>query len=479
MIVTLIMAGTAAKAGAATGQVANLVLGQFDFAHNGVNTVGSKVIAGKIVSAGLYAPGAVALDSAGHVYIADSSNNRVLVFTTAASFATAQPASMVLGQPDPAADFCNQGFNAPSASTLCNPQGVALDSSNNLYVSDSGNNRILRYNALSLTGCNSSAPCIGPGATSVFGQPTVSKGPMFGPNSTNFSASTCFNGGSGSMQETNQLGLCMPAGIALDQKGNLWVADKGNNRVLEFSSPAANVTADQVTGQANFTGHAPATSKTGLSSPSAVAFDLHANLYVADTSNNRVLEYDIPLQTANAGSACHSIPCAASLVFGQVSFTSSVCAYSGAAALCGPDGVAVDSSNRVYISDGFNSRVLEYAETSNLPINATAAAVYGQGSSPPSFTKTRCNDGDAAGDVDGLGPDSLCVPGGIAVDKMSNLWVADTGNHRVVRFPSNDTVSDVLFGQASYEQVSVNALGVTAGTGGSPVLWGAAAVAVR
>lgn len=102
----------------------------------------------------------------------------------------------------------------------------------------------------------------------------------------------------------------MPAGIALDQAGNLWVADKGNNRVLEFNTPATNVTADHVIGQTNFTSHVSATSKTGLWGPTAVAFDLHANLYVADTTNNRVLEYDIPLQTGIGYSACHSTPCA-------------------------------------------------------------------------------------------------------------------------------------------------------------------------
>lgn len=224
----------------------------------------------------------------------------------------------------------------------------------------------------------------------------------------------------------------MPAGIALDQAGNLWVADRGNNRVLEFNTPATNVTADHVIGQTNFTSHVSATSKTGLWGPTAVAFDLHANLYVADTTNNRVLEYDIPLQTGIGYSACHSTPCAASLVFGQASFTSAVCGYTGGTtALCGPDGVAVDGSNRVYISDSINSRVLRYTESSNPPINVTAATVFGQGSNPPSFTKTGCNDGDRTGDVNGLGPDSLCFPGGIAVDK-TNLGVA--GNSRVLEY---------------------------------------------
>ena len=93
--------------------------------------------------------------------------------------------------------------------------------------------------------------------------------------------------------------LSLPGGAVVDGASNLYVADASNNRVLEYSSPLTTDTvADRVFGQGgSFTSGAcnlGGISASSLCAPSMIAVDGSGNLYVADTSNNRVLEYNSP-----------------------------------------------------------------------------------------------------------------------------------------------------------------------------------------
>src|SRR5262249_9433028 len=140
--------------------------------------------------------------------------------------------------------------------------------------------------------------------------------------------------------------LCVPYAVAVDPAGNLYVADSSNNRVLVFNTPlsgssgepgAGDTTADLVIGQGGFGGAGNGTTSTTLHAPRGLAVDLHGNLYVADTFNNRVTEYDAPLTTGAA----------ATLVIGQADATSGACNQNGAVGpgtLCLPTGVAIDAS---------------------------------------------------------------------------------------------------------------------------------------
>ena len=83
-------------------------------------------------------------DSAGHLYVADPGNNRVLGYSDISLLITGGAASIVIGQSDINSNQCNQGTTA-SATSLCGPQGVAVDSLGNLYVADTSNNRVLEY----------------------------------------------------------------------------------------------------------------------------------------------------------------------------------------------------------------------------------------------------------------------------------------------------------------------------------------------
>jgi sugar lactone lactonase YvrE len=151
-------------------------------------------------------------------------------------------------------------------------------------------------------------------------------------------------------------GLNQPYAVEVDGTGNVFAADFGNNRVLEYNTPLSSDSyADRVFGQPNFTSTSENTggvSAGSLRNPSGVTVDATGNLYVADRSNNRVLEYDAPL-TADT---------IADQAFGQLNFVSVSCNKGGLSAnsLCLPAGVDVDGSGGLWVADFGNNRVIKY-----------------------------------------------------------------------------------------------------------------------
>jgi sugar lactone lactonase YvrE len=371
-------------------------------------------------------PEGVALDASNNLYVADAQNNRVVEIN--APLSTNTTADRVLGQ----LDFVHQKENLTDAQGLDTPEGVAIDTSstpNHVYVSDFSNNRILGWNDAA-TFVNGSA------ADLVIGQPDFLSYFCNGATETAVSASS----------------LCDPVGVAVDGSGNLYVADSGNNRVLEFTSPfaacsntfpcvggAASVVLGQGSSLSSNTANNGGVSASSLDMPVGVAADGSGNLYVVDSGNNRVLEYNTPV-TSGASAA---------LVFGQGgSSTSHACNFDtggylkGASAidLCYPSGVTVDASENVYIADFSNSRVLEYNTPLNQPNTSPMAnEVFGQGGS---FSSNRCNKG-------GIGAGTLCDPDGINVDGSGNLYVADSVNNRVLEYntPLSNATADQVFGK--------------------------------
>jgi sugar lactone lactonase YvrE len=407
---------------------------------------------------GLDAPVAVAIDlsvTPNHVYVADWNNNRVLGWASASGFINRSLAALEFGEPNPGAnDGCASG---PSNKTLCHPSGVAVDSNGNLFVADSGNNRVMEYNEPFNTDSI---------ADEVFG--------------------TCgdFDGeGTGCTGGTSAATLNNPTAVAIDPSDNLWVVDAGNNRIVEFANPIAggsNTTASVVLGQSkSFTSNA---CNLGATSPSAASlcfagfesgltFDSSGNLFVSDSANNRVLEYSgLPGDTS-----------AAAVIGQNGSFTTTnFQATNGEAAstLLAPGGLVMDASGDLYIADLGNQRVLEYASTALSPPTA-ASLVLGQCGSL-SATGCPAPTNIQAGLEETLnfallpaGPPSLA--GGLGFDVDDNLYVADAANNRVLALTSPLTSSTSSFsgrvlGQASFAHNSLNLID---GTGYSTP-WGVA-----
>ena len=402
-----------------TDTTADMVLGQDTFAHNVANMVDAQ---------GLNFPLAVAIDTSAtpnRVYVTDEDNNRVLGWRDAGSFSNGAPADLVIGQPDFLSSACNRGNSGPDSNTLCSPEGVAVDGSGNLYVADQANSRVLEY-ANPFAACAGAFPCVGGAANIVLGQ-----GGSFTASFCNFDT----GGNPSNANGSSAIDLCFPSGVAVDGSGNLYVADGSNSRVLEYSAPVINnETAAQVFGQGgsftsnvcNFDGSGLPTlrppSAIDLCIPSNVAVDGAGNLYVVDGLNNhRVLEYNTPLNASSGESGAGDTT--ADNVFGQAgSFTSKKCNGGGTSAdsVCVPTAVAADASGNIYIADGSDHRVLEY--NTPLTTDTTADRVYG---TCGSFTSFVCG---------GLSENSLSKPTGIAIDQLGNLYVADFGNSRVLKY---------------------------------------------
>jgi len=439
----------------------------------------------------LCSPFGVALDSLGDLYISDTKNNRVLEYYSALSN---NVANVVYGQVTQSfsSTLCNRLAISPKS--LCQPYGIAIDASGNLYVADEGNNRVLEYNA----------PLPNTTADAIFGQP-------------NSGSNSCSNGGSPSASN-----LCKPYAVAVDASGNVYVADYNDNRILEYNAPLTTDTvADRVFGQLGSfsTTTFPGPNPNSLFEPSGLALDSSGNLYATDYGDNRVLEYKTPLTTdttadlvlgqsafTNNSSNAHATSASnfndpdfvaidtsvipnrlyvadsgnnrvlgwkdltaisndspADLVIGQPNFVSSVCNNGGvsAASLCGGDGMAVDGSGNLYVGDVSNHRVLEYnnpfAACASFPcVGGSANLVFGQGGS---FTSNSCNNG-------GVTAATMCEPGGLATDSYGNLYVSDPNNNRVLEFSTpltNGTTAAMVFGQGgSFTSTTCNNGGLSA-----------------
>ncbi|HUO05684.1 MAG TPA: choice-of-anchor D domain-containing protein [Candidatus Binataceae bacterium] len=383
-----------------TDKMADRVLGQLDFVSN---------LAGSGPT-GMSQPFSVAVDSVGHLYVSDFLNNRVLGYLSAASFTNGEAADLVLGQPDFSSTACDDGtlagdLGGVGPDSLCGSWAVAVDGSNNLYVTDSFTARVLEYIA-PFAGC-ASFPCVGPPASRVLGQ------------GGSFTGSLCNFGG------TSADSLCFPEGVAVDNGGRLYIADEGNNRVLEYDNPLSSQTANRVFGQGGDFSTRLCNFDTGGGNPTTddlcgaegVTVDGNGHLYIADGDvNNRVLEFDNPLASTTADR-----------VFGQNGdFNTRACgAVSSAGSLCDPVGLEVDSGGHLYVADVGDSRVLEF----DTPLtDQNASRVYGQGGD---FSSRVCSNG-----VQGPAPSAggLCEPTGVAVDNSGNLYVADTLNNRVLAY---------------------------------------------
>ncbi|OLE44332.1 MAG: hypothetical protein AUF73_01435 [Thaumarchaeota archaeon 13_1_20CM_2_39_11] len=181
------------------------------------------------------------------------------------AFSNGQAATVVVGQ-----GTFTTGTAGTTATTLTNPVGISYDSAGNLWVADTSNNRVLKYAAPITTG---------EAATVVIGQGS-------------------FTTGTGGTTATT---LKTPTGISYDSAGNLWVADEGNSRVLEYAAPiTTGEAATVVVGQGTFTTNTAGTTSTALGHPDGISFDSAGNLWVADTGNSRVLEYAAPITTGEA-----------------------------------------------------------------------------------------------------------------------------------------------------------------------------------
>ena len=175
---------------------------------------------------------------------------------------------------------------------------------------------------------------------------------MFGQGGS-FTSNTPNNGG------LSASSLNFPCGVAVDSSGNVYIADE-NNRVLEYNTPLTDGgrtprgSANLVFGQGGSFGSTGCNDDTSGGAPTAndlckpwgVAVDASGNLYVADTSNNRVLEYDTPLAPDTT----------ADVVLGQHDFLHNLPNFPDQSSLYLPSAVTIDTSGTPRANPTFTSR---------------------------------------------------------------------------------------------------------------------------
>lgn len=242
-------------------EAADLVLGQADMTSN---VDGSAVP----TATSLSFPGGVFI-SGTQLFVADSNNNRILVWNT---FPTADqaPANVAIGQPNLTSNAAGS-----TGSTLTYPYMVSVYQ-NKVFVSDFGNSRILIWNSI--------PSADGQTANLVLGQPDMT---TVGPNTGGVSASS----------------LSEAAGVVFDSQNRLYIFDYSNNRILVWNQMPTtnNQAADAVIGQTNFTSNG-INSGGGVGAPSATSLYspwgalIHNDvLWVSDYENHRILKFTIPL----------------------------------------------------------------------------------------------------------------------------------------------------------------------------------------
>ena len=370
-------------------------------------------------STSLNQPWAVAFDSAGNLWVADTGNHRVVRFGAAALNSPAPVAAdMVVGQKDLFGGSANAG-GPISANGLDTPRGLIFDSQNNLYVSDFNNTRVLRF-----TGPLSSATSV-PAASAVWGE-------------ANFATR-------GVPLQATASTLAGPVGLSLDGSGNLYVAVPHDNRVLVFPTVTGiGGTAQNILGQSDFTSTAinanvfPQASPSSFSTPADVKVDQSGNVFVADSANNRVLQFPAGTKTSVR-------------VWGQSDFTSNGINQIKPGSINYPFQMAIDYSTApfaLYVSDANNNRVLVWKDSVRFRNGDPADMAIGQ----PNLRTAVAN-------VDTEGAPSrtsLSAPTGIVVNPADGtLYVADSGNNRILRYPrpvdqAGRITPDAVIGQADF-----------------------------
>lgn len=309
---------------------------------------------GPASSAQLDAPQAVAVDSSGNFYIADTQNSVVRKVTASGAIST------IAG--NGTAGFGGDG-GAPTAAQLNHPQGIAVDSSGNVYIADTQNARVRKISGGTIT--------------------TVA-----GNGSPGY-------GGDGGAASAAQ--LYVPAGVAVDAAGNLYIADFTNNRVREVSGGTISTVAGN--GVAGYSGDGGPSTNSRLNGPTGVAVDSNGNLYIADLNNNVIREVTGGKIMTVAGNGLPGVagdggPATAALVGN-------------------PTGVAVDGSGNIYIASGSATVRKVYSGTGFI------TTIAGNG--------TRGYTGDGGSAVFG----ELNGAVSVAVASNGNVYVADMANNAI------------------------------------------------
>ena len=423
-------------------------------------------------------PHGVAVDSSGNVYVADTYNHTIRKITVAGEVTTLAGIAGSSGSAD----------GIGSAARFYYPNGVAVDSSGNAYVADSFNN-IRKITAIgvvtTLAGtAGSSGSSDGTGSAARFQYPNGvavdSSGNVYVADTLNHSIRKITAGGVvttlagaaffyGNADGAGSVArFSYPNGVAVDSSGNVYVADTLNHTIRKITAGGVVTTLAGTAvsiGSADGTGHAAR-----FSSPNGVAVDSSGNIYVADTYDSKIRKITaLRVVTTLGGSAAQFsnprgvavdsfgnvyVAATDSSIIRKITIDGVVTTLAGTAGSIGnadgvgnaarfdyPRGVAVDSSGNVYVADTGNSTIRKI----------TAAGVV----------TTLAGTAGSIGNADGTGAAArFDHPQGVAVDSSANVYVADTSNHTIRKITALGVVTTLAGNAVSYPSgVAVDSFG--------------------
>ena len=321
---------------------------------------------------GVLYPMWLTLDSSGHLWVTDGGNNRVQEFSSSGVYM---------------AKFGGEyGMESSENGKFRNPAGITHDAAGNLWVADSGNNRIEEFSSSGVYTGKFGVSGTGNGQ---FKEPSGiasdAAGHLWVGDTFNKRTQELTSGGSWMRNLTSAtVKMSRPAGTTIDASGNLWQVEAGANRVDEFNSSGTFVKTfgSEGTGNGQFKG------------PQGVAVDSSGNVWVTDMGNNRVEEF------SSSGTFIKA--------FGSLG--------EGGGQFKEPMGIAVDSSGYVWVADRGNNRVEKFSSAGTYQFSVGSLGL---------------ENGQFMTDISGM-----LYPMWLTADASGHLWVTDGGNARVEEFSS-------------------------------------------
>jgi len=412
---------------AATG-IIHTVAGNGNFGFSGDG--------GPATSAELHSPSGVFGDSAGNIFIADSGNERIREVVAATGIIHTVAGNGNFG-------FSGDGGPAPDAE-LVTPSGVFVDISGNIFIADTGNARIREVVAatgiiqtVAGNGTNGGGGDGGPATSAQLNGPfdvaVDGSGNVFIADSGNQRirevvastgtiqtvAGNGAQGFSGDGGPATSASLRNPFGLSVDGSGNIFIADRDNNRIRKVVAATGNIQTVAGNGTFGYSGDGgPATSAT-INVPSDVYADSAGNLFVADSFNNRIRK---------VVAATGDIQTVAGNGIADFSGDGGLAA---SAALHSPEGVFVDGAGNIFIADHSNGRIREVvAATGNIQ------TVAGNG------TFNFSGDGGPATSA------GLVQSNGVFVDSSANIFLPD--NSRIREVVGTTGIIQTVAGNGTY-----------------------------
>lgn len=371
-------------------------------------------------------PSSVAVDSAGNVYVADSDNHSIRKMTPEGKVTTLAGLAGSKGSADGTGNMAR----------FCYPQGVAVDKAGNVYVTDSLNETIRKVTpegaVTTLAGLAGSLGTVdGRGDKARFNDPTGiavdREGNLYVADSaddtirkvtpegmvTTLAGMVNVSGSKDGKGSTARFGSMFggPSGVAVDGAGNIYVADEANQTIRKITPVGLVTTLAGVAGSQG-TNDGPA-KVARFHDPEGVTVDKSGNLYVADFNNHTIRKVTPKGVVTTLAGLAGSLGC--------VDGKGSAARFGGIPSF-GPSGVAVGTDGNIYVADIGNNVIRKVT--------------------PDGVVTTLAGSASGTGSTDGTGTvASFRYPGGAAVDKAGNVYVADTGNDTIRKMTPQGAVT--------------------------------------